>query len=146
MGVLKAKVGGSWVDVSVVAGPKGDTGATGAAGSTGATGATGATGPAGPNSVVTTLNTSAYTPVDADQGKFFRSISSATTTITLATTPATHFECHFDRDGSGAIVFAAGSGATIRSVAGRLQIASQFSVATVKKLDATTWLLFGDIV
>ena len=58
MGVLRAKVGGTWVDIvpggagppgaQGPVGPAGPTGATGPQGPTGATGVTGATGPAGP--------------------------------------------------------------------------------------------------
>jgi hypothetical protein len=108
-------------------------------------GTAGPPGPAGPNSVVTLLSSGTHTVVDADQGKFFQCNNSGPLVVTLPTTPATSFECHFERDSSGTITFVAGSGATINSVASRVTLASQFSVGTVKKLTATRWLLFGDL-
>jgi hypothetical protein len=51
MGMLRANVGGSWVDIPTV-GPAGPTGATGAQGPAGTTGATGPQGPTGAASTV----------------------------------------------------------------------------------------------
>ena len=142
MGVLKAKVDGSWVDVSVVAGPKGDTGLQGIQG---IQGIQGVAGPVGPNSVVTLNGSTAVTPVDADQGKMFVLQSSSAITVTLSTTPAGSFECHFLRDTVATVTFVAGSGASIVSIGSRVKIANQNGLVTVKKLEVGRWALFGDL-
>jgi hypothetical protein len=139
MGVLKAMVDGSWVDISVVAGPKGDTGPTGPVSTV-----PGPAGPAGPNSVVTSSAVTSLTPVDADQGKMFALTSASAITVTLNATPATSFECHFLRDTAATVTFVA-SGATIISVGSRVTVANRNGLVTVKKIDGTRWALFGDL-
>ena len=139
MGVLKARVDGSWVDISVVAGPKGDAGPVGPVSTV-----PGPAGPAGPNSVVTLSGVTSLTPVDADQGKMFVIQPSSAITVTLNATPATSFECHFLRDTAATVTFVV-SGTTIISVGSRVTIANRNGLVTAKKIDGTRWALFGDL-
>ena len=45
--------------------------------------------------------------------------------------------------GAGTVTVAAGSGVTINSVGGNLDISDQYAVATLLKTGTDTWLLFG---
>jgi hypothetical protein len=66
-------------------GPTGATGSTGPSGATGPTGATGVTGPNGPATVTQNSQTSSYTVVSSDNGKY---VDITTGGVTFATTTA----------------------------------------------------------
>ena len=51
----------------------------------------------------------------------------------------------FWQKGSGQITVAPGAGVTLRAVGSRLKTASQYSAATLVKINTDEWLLFGDL-
>ncbi len=50
----------------------------------------------------------------------------------------------FYQKGTGALIFASGSGATVRSLLG-MRSAGQYAVISAWKQDANTWVLHGDL-
>lgn len=85
-----------------------------------------------------------YAILAADKGRLIRSTGSAIT-ITIDDVLATGEAITFAQFGSGQITFLAGSGVTINSKSGHLKTASQYSVATIVKVAAATYWLFGDL-
>lgn len=85
-----------------------------------------------------------YAILAADKGRLIRSTGSAIT-ITIDDVLATGEAITFTQFGSGQITFLAGSGVTINSKSGNLKTASQYSVATIVKVAAATYWLFGDL-
>lgn len=132
-------------------GPTGVTGPTGPAGVTGPTGpvgATGVTGPTGPSSTPQTIT--------AQTTSFALSLADAETLITLAgtfnvTVPTNVSEAfpvgtHIDFWLlSGTVTFVAAGGVTIESEGTLLNIATQYTAATLTKLATNTWALVGKL-
>ena len=95
--------------------------------------------------LVVTESGTARTLQLSDRNCYIRCTSGSATTITVppessvALTVAT--EVHVMRAGTGSVTFAAGSGVTINAVG--LSISAQWKAATLKKVAANTWDLFG---
>ena len=128
-------------------GPAGATGATGPAGPAGADGATGPAGPEGgffSTQTISTISSSTYTLQASDVGKLF--LVSVACTITVPNVLSIGQQVDFNQYGTGQITFATSGGATIGSRNGYLKTASQFSPATLKKVDSDTgYVLIGDL-
>lgn len=95
------------------------------------------------------VKTSDYTIALADSGKTITINSGSTVTITIpsnATVPfAVGTKIDFIGTGTGTVAFGAASGATINSKNSWLKLNSQYSGATILKIDTNTWVLIGDL-
>jgi len=127
MGVLRARVGGTWVDVGGPPGPP---------------------GPATPPNAIKNDTSTAVSPVLADENCMTTLSNAAAITITLpsdATQPfAISAEVSYLWLGAGQPTFVAGAGATVGGTPG-LKMRSQYSAATAKKIAANTWVVIGDL-
>jgi hypothetical protein len=65
--------------------------------------------------------------------------------IVYLTNLAVNTEIHFMRDHAANVQFAE-SGASVVSVMNRVYIANQNAIVTAKKIDASRWVLFGDLI
>lgn len=131
-------------------GPVGVTGPTGPTGVTGPTGPTGATGPgAAPQSVTTNAST-AWTLALTDAEDFINVGSGSVTTITVPTNGTVAFtvgtKIDFFLVGSATVTFAPFDGTvTIQSGSAFLNLATQFTKATIEKTATNTWALTGSL-
>ncbi len=93
--------------------------------------------------------TSDYTIALADSGKTITVNSGSTVTITVpanATVPfAIGTKIDFIGLGSGTVQFGPASNVTINSKNSWVKIGSQYSGATIIKIDTNTWVLIGDL-
>lgn len=166
-------VAGSFVGISNFApitvsfsrtGDKGDTGATGAQGAQGPSGVVTATAPitynAGTQTVGITQSALAisstqitypiadqstnYTILATDEGRVIRSTGSAIT-ITIADVLQIGEQITFAQYGAGQITFAPGT-TTLHSVDNKRKTNKQYAGATLVKVAANTYWLFGDLV
>jgi hypothetical protein len=85
-----------------------------------------------------------YSTLAADAGKTIRSTGSAIT-ITIDNNLSAGDRIDFIQYGSGQITFAAGTGVTLNSVAGKLKTTGQYSGATVQCVASGVYVLIGDI-
>jgi hypothetical protein len=98
------------------------------------------------------LSTVQHTPVNLTlelQSKLLLVNSSTSTTVVIPVDSTlnlpTGFQTNISRLGTGAVSVSGSSGVTLRSADGRVNLRAQYSTATVTKLSANDWLLFGDI-
>jgi len=154
--------------------PAGATGATGATGNTGATGSQGPSGVVAVTSPITNSGTSTsatigidqtllainmkqvattvtdkaagYTILAADENTFIRSTSATAVTMTIANVLAIGESVQFIQFGAGQITFAAGAGATLRSVDNKLKSNKQYSVVAITCVASGEYLITGDVV
>lgn len=136
-------------------GPAGTVGATGVTGATGPTGvgATGVTGPTGPGAATQTVTTNASTAwtialTDAEDWINVGSASPTTITVPINATVAFAIGTHIDffLVGSSAVTFAPFSGTvTIRSDTGLLDLATQYTAASLIKIGTDEWALVGKL-
>lgn len=84
---------------------------------------------------------------DAGSCQLVSSTNSLTITIPLNSAVAfpVQTEIEFVRMNTGGVTFAAASGATIVSVNNKTSIPNRYGCACLKKIDADTWLLAGDL-
>lgn len=86
-----------------------------------------------------------YTLSNEDKGQVLQVTAAGAVTITV---PALSVPIGSQIDviltGAGTIAFSA-SGSTINSKAGALNLATQYTAATLLKIAASTWLLVGDL-
>lgn len=98
--------------------------------------------------VITETNT-ARTLALSDSGSYISTTNASAITVTIpndsTVTWANYTEIHFEQSAAGKITFAAGSGVTLRSAAATLTTIGQYSVATLKRVAANTWTLFGSV-
>lgn len=97
--------------------------------------------------LVVTESSTARTLQLSDRNCYIRCTSGSAVTITVPPESSVAFttatEVHVMRAGTGSVTFAAGSGVTINAVG--LSISSQWRAATLKKVAANTWDLFGGL-
>ena len=140
MGVLRAKVDGQWVDLTV--------GSPGPPGAKGDPGATGPQGPAGPRRTVKASTATTYTPILSDENQMITLSNAAAITVTLPDDAAQAFVTGSEVDflwlGVGRPTFAAGGGAIVNGTPG-LGLRARYSAATAKKVAANTWVVIGDL-
>lgn len=100
---------------------------------------------ANPPAAVQTETGTARTLALADRNTYIRCTSAAAVTITVPLEATVGFttatEVHFMRAGTGTVTFAGAVGVTINATA--LGISAQWKAATLKKVAANTWDLFG---
>ena len=100
---------------------------------------------ANPPAAVQTETGTARTLALADRNTYIRCTSAAAVTITVPLEATVGFtiadEIHVMRAGTGTVTFAATGGVTINATA--LGISAQWKAATLKKVAANTWDLFG---
>jgi hypothetical protein len=91
-----------------------------------------------------------YTLALADKGKIVEMDNAAANTLTVPPNSSVAFPVGTRLDvvrvGAGQTSIAAGSGVTIRSVDGMLDLAAQYSAATLYKRGDDEWVLAGDLV
>lgn len=133
---------------------RGEQGATGPGG-----GPTGATGPTGPEFTTLTISSfgsastntvSGYAPALTDNGKQIEIYNlSQTCTVTLPSDATTALpvgaQILFVQGGPGQLLFAAGSGATIKSYGSSFRTVGQEITVCAVKCAANTWRLLGDL-
>jgi hypothetical protein len=143
---------GTLLAVRIVRGEQGATGPLG-----GPTGATGATGPEfltlsiSSYGSAATNTVSSYAPVLSDSGKQIEIYNlSQVCTVTLPSDSTTAFpigaQILFIQGGPGPILFAAGSGATIKAYNGYYRTAGTDIGACAVKCAANTWRILGDLI
>lgn len=95
-------------------------------------------------------STSSYTVNAAAAGKtiYMDSSSDLTVTIPLNSTAAidNYVKMDFIRGGSGKVTFTGPVGVSIVSKFGNKNIAGQYAVGTLLKVNTNTWLLVGDLI
>lgn len=96
------------------------------------------------SSVVTEIGFS-YGVDDSFSGLMVTCSAANNVIYTLSADASIGVEVEFVRLGTGTVSFAAGTGATVISVDGKLSIGSQYGCSAVKKISATTWLVTGDL-
>jgi hypothetical protein len=93
--------------------------------------------------------TSDYTLALADSGKTITVTSSSTVTLTVPTNATVPFAVGTKIDfvglGSGTVQFSPASTVTINSKNSWVKLGSQYSGATIIKIDTNTWVLIGDL-
>lgn len=90
--------------------------------------------------------TTSYTLSNEDKGWVLNVSASGATTLTVPPLSIPiGSEIKIIRTGAGTITFSAGSGATLNSKSGFLNLATQYTSATLIKTAASTWLLLGDL-
>ncbi len=99
--------------------------------------------------IVTYVRTSSYTLALSDQSKMIEMNSSSATLLTVPTDAAVNFPIGTYvvvlRTGSGAVSVDAQAGVTINFTPG-LNLRAQWSMATLIKRSANTWVLSGDTI
>jgi hypothetical protein len=130
----------------------GVTGATGGFGPTGPTGSIGVTGPTGPDFSLVVINeqTGTYILELSDRNKMVNITSEDPQSyLGVPTDASSNFEIGsrilVSRGGTGAVSVIGDSGVVINSAQGALDLGYQYSVATLIKTGADTWILFGDL-
>ena len=149
-------------------GPQGETGATGETGAQGPSGVVAVTSPitnSGTSTsatigidqtllainmkqVATTVSDKAagYTILATDKNTFIRSTSATAVTMTIDNVLAVGESIQFIQFGAGQITFAAGAGATLRSVDDKLKSNKQYSVVAITCVASGEYLVTGDVV
>lgn len=95
------------------------------------------------------VQTASYGLVLDDAGKAVEMNAAGATVVTVPAEATAAFPVgtviELVRMGAGAVTVAAAAGVTIRSVAGRLALANQYSAASLRKRAANEWVLVGDL-
>jgi hypothetical protein len=108
-------------------------------------------GPVGPSALVGTISTDTYTPALTDQDKYLRCTHASGCVVTVPADASADFEVgaeiHFRQSAGASIIFVPeDSSVAINSRADRLdETAALGAVATLKKIAAAEWDLFGDL-
>ncbi|GAA4326277.1 hypothetical protein GCM10023184_14860 [Flaviaesturariibacter amylovorans] len=103
--------------------------------------------PVNPHITIDVLTGTTYTIAAADNNKLlrFNSTSGVTATIPSGTTIAIGFSLSFSQTGTGQVTFSPASGVTLNSADAAYKTRVQYSVGTLIKVAADTWLLAGDL-
>ena len=84
-----------------------------------------------------------------DAAKTLRTTSSSATTVTVPNNGTVAFptgtEIYVMQYGSGQVSFSAASGVTLRSDSSRVKIKTQYSSASLLKIDTNEWVLTGNL-
>lgn len=140
-GTISVYNGNTWVVTSGPIGPPGGNGFTGSAGFTGSTGKV-------IDSILTETTSRSLTLADSSDMIFVNTASN--TTFTIPTDASVNFPIpttiHFARNGTGTVTIAGDVGVTVRIRNGFTNtLAVQYSIASVTKVAANTWYLYGDL-
>jgi len=124
--------------------------APGPVGPAGPAGTTGATGPTADNAIIPiNSQTGSYTLVLGDEGKMIRVVSGSTSTVTVPPNSSQAFgtgsQFVIVRGGTGTLGITGGTGVTVNSAQGYLNLSYQYSAATLIKIDTDEWYAFGDL-
>jgi hypothetical protein len=115
----------------------------------GLSGPAGPSGPSGPAGVsytgIKNISNSTYTTDSSDSGKLLQVTVSSTITVAPYTLTNPGDRIDFVRYGSGDVIFVPDSLTTLNSVSTRRKLASQYSVASIIYITASTYLLIGDL-
>ncbi len=97
--------------------------------------------------VATTVSDKAagYTILATDENTFIRSTSATAVTMTIANVLNIGESIQFIQFGAGQITFAAGAGATLRSVDSKLKSNKQYSVVAITCVASGEYLVTGDV-
>jgi hypothetical protein len=99
--------------------------------------------------VVQNLRAASYVLVLSDSGKVIEMNVAIANTVTVPPNSSVPFPIgtiiEVDQMGTGTTTIVPGSGVTIRSSGGRMNLASQYSVATLRKRATDEWVLVGGI-
>lgn len=105
-----------------------------------------------PNTHQWTVNSptnTTYTLALADAGRFMNFDNSNPMTVTVPPYSSVEFqigqEINISQYGTGTVTLQAGSGVTIRSLSGNLEISGQYGVARLVKIATDEWVLSGDL-
>jgi hypothetical protein len=86
-----------------------------------------------------------YTLVAADNGRIIPLTGATGRTFTIANVLPIGGRVDFVQDGTGAITFAAGAGATIQSKGGKLSTSGPYAGATILCIGSGQYRLIGDL-
>lgn len=136
--------------VTGATGPAGPTGVTGATGPTGPTGVgvTGATGATGPTTQTVKQETTNYVLVLTDAEKWIDVGSAGNMTVTIPLNASVAFPIGTHIDfwlENNTVTFVATGGVTIYSAGGFVDIATQFTAASLVKRTTDGWALIGTL-
>jgi len=97
---------------------------------------------------ITTVGTNPFTASSANSGEYFRMGGNVTCSIfvtaSVSCTVGSEFEI-FQTSSAGYVLFETGSGVTLNSKGSNLNLAGQFSAATLKYVGNNEWDLIGDL-
>lgn len=126
-------------------GPAGEVGSTGPSGATGPTGATGSTGPFGPATVPQNSQTTSYTVVSSDNGKYIDITTGGVTFATTTAFTAGQNVVIYNNSGSSQTV-TQGASVTLRfagtATTGNRTLA-QYGIATAICVGSNTYVIAG---
>ena len=131
-------------------GNQGVQGLQGLQGTNGIQGVQGVQGPIGlaPTSVIINPQSTSYTLALSDAGKLVNISSSSANTITVPTNSSVSFpigtQINITSSGTGQTTVVAASGVTVNSTPG-LKLRTQYSLASIIKMDTDLWVLGGDL-
>lgn len=95
------------------------------------------------------IETSSYTLVLTDAGKFIQMSVATANTLTIPPNSSVAFpintEILFSQAGVGQVTITPGVGVTVNAADAALKSRKQHSVAGIVKIDTNTWLAFGDL-
>jgi len=86
-----------------------------------------------------------YTILSTDEGRVVRTTSASAVTITVADALQVGEQITFAQYGAGQITFAPAGGVTLHSADTKRKVNKQYSGATLVKVAASTYWLFGDL-
>ena len=99
---------------------------------------------------VRTISGTSYTLAANDENAVLRFTNASAITVTLPSDADAGYPVgggtEFHQKGTGAITFVAGTGATLEARGGLSETAGQFAIAGVRKDEANTFVLTGDLV
>jgi hypothetical protein len=99
--------------------------------------------------ILTNRRTASYTLALTDQGKLVDMNVATANNLTVPLDSAVAFpigaQIDISQYGAGQTTVVATGGVTVRSAAGALKLAAQYSGATLVKIGTDEWYLFGDI-
>lgn len=123
---------------------------SGFVGFTGSAGAAGADGPPGLVIAAVLSETVSRSLVLTDKSDMIFADTASNITFTIPTDATANFDVgstiHFARNGTGTVTIAGAGGVTVRIRNGFTNtLAVQYSIASITKVAANTWYLYGDL-
>jgi len=100
--------------------------------------------------IVKNPQSSSYTLVASDKGKAIDTTSGSANTVTIPSNASAPMAIgtliEIAQYGAGQTTIAAAAGVTIRSAGGKMKLASQYSVCSLRKINTDEWWLAGDLI
>lgn len=87
-----------------------------------------------------------YTPSSTATTRYVRMTSSDPITVTIPDAFSVGTELVFEQAGTGVISIVGANGVAVVSRGNRIQSAGRYAVVNVKKVDATMWVITGDVI